>query len=791
MFRSFRISWRIFLRDRVYSGVTLATLSIGLAVGLIMIHYVNNQVSFDSFFDDADRIYRVERRVLENGNELFSDINTFPALANELNANFSEFAHAARVLDRSGLVKSGLKTFNENNMIHADQGFLDIFSLNFIEGSKNKALDDPNAIIISEKFRSKYFEGDALGEFLAIGAEEVYQITGVYASMPGNSHFNFEAILSYNQYANYERLMSSWHWNNARTYVKLSNGMEQMGAEKQLIRIEQTLRDKVNKQETRQTELFLIPLTELHYKELDSSTKAILWGMGILAIIIMSIGWLNYLNLWLSKISSSRKAIGIKKAIGARYHNFIIEQFSLTSIYLFLSLIIAVSFVVFFLPSFNERFDAKVDIFSSVSAYLTTVILLGYVVIILLISFVPMDVIRSIRTSLTETLSHSITKSQFFLNPNSLLAFQFVIVICTVGGSLAINNQIDYMLSADKNFNNTNILIIKPPGIFNDYDQGMRSFKSQCKQLHNVKNVSLSSSVPGEVILDAFTSGIHVAGEQPPLETIYLNYSDENYISTYEMKISKGNNLSEVSAIPKAILNKSAVKAFEETEEELIGKYVVTPYDSALITGIIQDFNQSSLKNRYSPQVIIDNAGEEEEWGYLSIKFTNEIDEVDLLSIKSIWAQIFPDSPFDYFRNEAFFDSQYNQESDFMKLFYFVSAICIVLSAVGLLGFTLGLIETNKKPFAIRKSIGSSELNITFLISRSYLKGVLYANVISIPVIILLYYKWLDTYSFHESIQMNVFVLPSLILLTFCSISIAINYLVNAKVNLAKQLNDS
>lgn len=768
MLRSYlKTSWRNLLRYKVYSAINLFGLAIGIACTLLIFLWIQDELSYDRFHENSDRIYRVIGESQSDGK--INRIAITPApLASALTNDFPEIVKAVTIDNNAFFIRYQNRRFHES-VFFSDPEFFDIFTLPLIEGDSKTALKEPHTIVISENASRKYFgEDDPLGKILTFDKRLAYKITGVFKDIPKNSHLRFDFLASNKSYKS--RYMDQWGVSNFHTYVLTS---EEFSHE----RFQDLIPDFVEKyrgSESRHVykwKYLLQPLTSIH---LQSHLRGEIGPNGninniyifsAIALFILLLACFNYVNLSTARYTTRAKEVGIRKVVGANRLQ-IIKQFLGESIYTsFIALVIAVITVHSLLPIFNSLAGKELSI-----NYLE-----NHELLILMISIVAaVGAASGSYPALMYSAFHPATvlkgtgrarmKGNFFRK--ILIVVQFAISIIFIVGTITIHNQLNYVMNKKLGFNKEQVVNI--PLYDEDALNKIELIKNEFLQNPSISSVSATGYRPGGIVFNQ-TYWYEGAGEDYNLRIQWIAV-DHDFLKTYEIELMAGRNFSRQfpSDIERAyILNESAVK--EIGWEVPLGKQFEINNKGTVI-GVIKDFHFKSLHQKLEPIALCVYP---EAFEYLAVKIRPENIPNTLNFMQNKWQNLDPNQVFQFSFLDEDYDNLYRAEIRLSKIFSYIAFFAIIIACLGLFGLTALISELRTKEIAVRKVLGASISGIAFMLSVEFLKLLLVANIIAWPVAWYAMNQWLKNFSYRISLGIWIFLISGIFVLfiAFAAIS--------------------
>jgi putative ABC transport system permease protein len=796
-----KYSIRSFKRQRSYIIINIVGLSIGIACSLLIALYVINETSYDKYNIRKDRIFRVILNGKIGGQEItgaFTPAIMGPTLPKE----FPEVEDFLR-MDNYGptSVEYNKLTFTDNDIMQADSSFFNFFSIPVLKGDPGNLLNSPHKVVLSESFAKKLFgDENPIDKMIKIGSDTIrFVVSGVMGDVPQNSHFKASMISSF--MTNPRSKETFWLNNSFCLYVLLKPNssfktvdtkfndliVKYVGPEVQQYlgtTIEEFLK-KGNKYR-----FYLQKLTDIH---LDTSVQASFTSpsdpkyliiFGSVAILIVVIAAINFMNLATAQALRRAKEVGVKKISGSTRGMLITQFLSESFILTLISLIIALVFIKLSLPFFNNLLGTTLTLDPLARWYSFPALLLFILVVGLmagsypaffLSSFDPYEVLKgSVKNSVTNGRLRRI-----------LVVFQFGVSILLIVGTLIMNKQIRYMLNKDVGFNKEQLIVIERANVVG---QKMKSFKESIKRIPGVINIASSTALPGRTNNN---NGYMMEGRKDETFLMTTAWIDYDFLETYGMTLVSGRTFNESFTTDKeaCIVNESAIKNFSITDLEKTR--ILRPGQngnlSMPIIGVVRNFNFESLRNPIQPY-IFQLQTEDNLWGYITVKLSAANYSGTISEIEKIWKEYSANSPLQYYFLDADFEQMYKQEKQSAKMAVIFAVLAILIASLGLFGLTSYTVEQRTREIGIRKAMGSTITGIYVEISKEIVVLVTISALVSWPVIYYFSGKWLENFYYKINAGVFSFIAGLIIALAIAILTISYRVLQAARVNPARSL---
>lgn len=811
----FRIAWRNLVKHKIFSLINIAGLSLGMAACLLILQYVSFQLSFDQFNKNAPDIYRVVNDRYQNGKLIQHGTITYSAIGKALQDDYPEVIDHARIMPfGKTIIKLDSKPVTEETVLAVDNSFLQMFSYAFAAGDRAAALKDPYTVILSESTARKIFKiagndfTPVVGKAITMMTDSVpYKITAVMKDVPENSHLSFNMLASYTtilsgprayQQADYDFTDSDfWH------YIQLKKGSDPKMLEAKLDAFSQR-HFHGNKISGSDEKFYLQPLSKAHlysdfeYEIGNTGSATVVWGLLIIAALIIIIAWVNYINLTTAKSLERAKEVGVRKVSGASKQQ-LIKQFLTESLLLNLfALLIAVLIVVLFQNTFNDLVHQQLSLSylfqKGLSGYnITAALLLLVTAGIFIAGFYPAFVLSSFKPILV--LKGRYTSSNRGITLRKILVVgQFAVTIALVIGSFVIYRQVKFLNRQNLGMDISQILVIKPPQL-TDFDSTFinkaNSFAESLKAIASVTGASSSNNVPGNEFPRAFD--VHRADSSSKEHFTLRNMgAGLGFIELYGMKLRAGRTFSagdyntDFTKLHSIILTSAATKLLGfKNDEDALGKPVALFGSNWDVVGVVEDFHQKSLRYATEPTLILPTYGS---FNPVSVKVTTKDLDKTMAAIRAKYDAFFPGNIFDYYFLNDKFNEQYRDDELFGKVFSIFACFAILIASIGLMGLSLFATVQRTKEIGVRKVLGATVVNIVLLLSKDFIKLVLLAFVIASPLAWLIMNGWLKDFAYRIPINGWIFLAAGILALLIAVATISLQAFKAAVANPVKSL---
>ncbi len=779
---------RNILKNKLSFAIAITGLTAGLAVCILISLYVFNELSFDRFHVRSKNIYRLAGNIYKNNMLESQNARTFSAYGPVLQEEYPEVENFCRIRpyehgnNKEANIQFGDERFKLSNVFYADSTLFSVFSFTMNMGGKHQ-LRNVNTAIISKSVAENYFHGEnSLGKTVSINNQQTVEITGIFNDFPSNSHIKCDLLVSYvsveKNSRDYEHRKWNHPWQQTYTYILLNpNADYKTFAEKLPGFISKHKPGLAEKNENE--ELFLQPLRRIHLHsnlllEAEHNGDASrVWFLTALAILIMIIAWLSYLNLATSMAFDKLKEVSIKKVIGCKNIHFI-NQFIVDGLVVYLiSFVIAILILLMAEKDLNQILE--ISIFKTIKENLLVVgiLLLSLGIFSIIISSYPSVIAASVNpVRIISSRNMKLGNATF---RKALVVFQFAVFIVLLIGSITLVKQFKYIKNKDLGIDIDNTIIVQSilsnP---NDKETANRinAFRTELFKNKSIESITSSTQIAGrEPNMSIPVTRLNNNPESPA--EMYMMGVDYNFLDEYNISLAHGRGFSEEldkDMFGAVLINESAMESLKyETLEQSINDSIDAAGIQTKIVGVFKDFHQLGFKSKVPPMLI----SLAPNIGYLSIKYNTENYAEIREIIKSNYEMFFPHSPFEYFYLSEFYFDQYNSDFQFGKLFYGFMTISMIISCLALFG--LSFYSTNKriKEIGIRKINGAKVSEILTMLNKDFLRWVTIAFLIATPVAYFAMNKWLENFAYKITLSWWIFALAGMLALGIALLTVS------------------
>ncbi|HKI43931.1 MAG TPA: ABC transporter permease [Balneolales bacterium] len=789
----FKIALRNLKRHKLYSFINIAGLSVGLTVCILILMYVQFQLSFDQFNSKSNRIYRAwEKESYASGEKHFNVATPVP-LGPTLKQDIPEVEAVTRLYAFNDVVKSSNdQQATPEPVMMVDPSFLKIFDFNLLRGNKNTVFDKPNSVVITPEIAKQFFgQRDPIEQTLSIKTGDKvtnFVVSGIIKAPPANSSLQFQILIPFSNVSLFfnQRNQHSWFNVSVETYVLLNKGVtpEQLTG-KLAAMMKQTLGDDYSRSHYT---VGLQPLTDIHlnikYPEAIAlvSNPVYSYILAVIALLILAIVCINFMTLSISRSAFRGKEVGIRKTIGAERRQLMMqfwgEAFLVTVIGLAVSCVLAT----LFLPLFNQLAGIRLVLSFS---WQTILIIGGSALLISLISGIyPALIISGLHPSEVLKGKIKIAGNKSFFR-RGMIVLQFALSIVLIIGTIIINQQMEYVRTTDLGYKKDELVVLPSgfkPGpntpvskVFEEAQRRKQLLETRLNSIRGIREISACIYTPAQ------SSGWFNADftdNQGQRYDFHFNVVDANFLSTIDAKMVEGRFFSKQNTSDEhrgIVVNEALVRQFGWKNP--IGKRLPGPrFKNHQVIGVISDFHYQSLHTSIKPLVLIMNpdlifSGIENisavyppSARYIIRLHTDNM-PATITQLKQAWKEVAPAVPFEYTFVDNTLDNQYRQEEQLGNIVMWGSLLAIILACLGLFGLSVFSAQQRTKEIGIRKVLGSSVAKIVVLLSKDFLKLVGIGFLIAIPVAWFAMNRWLENFAYHIHIGPGIFLLAGAIAL--------------------------
>ncbi|KYP15522.1 ABC transporter permease [Flavihumibacter sp. CACIAM 22H1] len=748
-----KTAFRNIVKHKAFSAINIAGLAIGMASSILILLWVQHELSFDRFHENANELFRITAEASE-----FKTAVNPPGMPVGLKKEIQAVKNYVRVSKAVKLLlEKDRQQFEEKNALYTDPSFLDIFSFPLLKGNKKTALQQPNSILLTASMATKYFGTEnPLGKSLLLDNQHNLTVTGVLANPPSNSHLQFDFILPITT-ESARALNSNWGNFNFYSYLLLD---KTVANDPQAILKTESLINTVYKrnipESTLKVAFQLQPLTAIH---LHSNLQIDVAGHGnilyvkiffIVAIFILVVACINFMNLATARSAKKAKEVGLRKVVGASRAQLIAQFMGESMVLSFVSLVIAIGIVYSVLPYFNQLAGTSLvlQLLNSnlllilLGISIATGLLAGSYPALYLSGFQPVKVLKG---PLKFTGGSQLLR-------NSLVILQFVVSIVLLIGTLVVYQQLQFIKTRNPGFDKANLLYMPMTG---DMWNKQQLLKDELQKNPLTSNFAISSELP--VNIDAGTNDVLWEGKSPNAQVIFpfLRVS-ENFIDVFQIKLLSGRFFSPgfIADSNNYIINETAMNVMGFTRETAIGKALSLNEKKGTIIGVVKDFNYKPIHTSIEPLIL-----ELNKWGgHVILRSAAGKTTETIEAMAAIHQQLNPNFPFSFNFLDQDLANLYKGEQQIGHLFNLFAILAIFISCLGLYGLSAFMAQQRTREIGVRKVLGASASSILLLLSSSYTRLILIATLVASPLAWLVIHKWLEGFAYHIQPGWSIFV---------------------------------
>jgi putative ABC transport system permease protein len=791
---------RNLLRWKLFTAINITGLSISIAIFLSLTGYVRYQFSFDKFYEDGDRIYRIDYFEYQQGQPVLQSSRTHDRTALLVHEYVPQIEAVTRVYNEKAFVFTEKVRIVDQNMLYVDSSFLKVFDVEIVEGSAETSLTPPSSVMISESQAKVYFPNeDPMGKVVYFNERLPFTITGVFKDIPANSSLDFDFLLSWSTMPYYGWISKDGDFSSpwTFTYVKLKEHVTDIQAVNDALTAMATKHITSLEKRQHTAKLALRPYEELHTAETLSGeakpavSKGLLYSLISLAFFILVAAWINYINLSLARSLERADEIGVRKVFGASRlaisGQFLLEALVLSTI----TFIFGYGLYVIFTGPLSHLIFTNTPSFSAdISSALFNFI--GFVLGTTLIAFYPAVFISRYNPVLImqNKLSRGSGIARFL--QQGLMGFQLFLAVAIVGITLIASRQVNFMRNFDSGFNAGQTIALRAGASTNSdslrYSRYM-SFRNEVLKNAAFKSGTASFNIPGQEIR-FHDEGVHaVGGKNEKKQSFWVMWIDDGYQETFGLTVLAGRNFNLKEAGSTCLINETAALAlgYKNPTDAVNTNIITEDQKKYTVIGVLKDYHHESVHKPVDPILFFHR--HPFEYGYIS--FSVQSRQGDFLSLlQKVWNVHYPNDPFLYYFLDSFYEEQYRSDELFSTLLNLFSVISIVVASLGLFGMaTLAMVKRTRE-IAVRKVLGATVSNILVMLSKRYLRMILISCVFAFPLAYYVTHRWLDGFAHKIDISWWMIVLPGGIVLLTTLLTIAGQSLRAAMANPANSLRD-
>jgi len=799
-----KIAIRNLLKYRFISFINLFGLTVGLTCCLLITTYILNELSYDKYNKNADNIYRVTRTFKNTNGAISLKLSTVsPPFGYYFPSEFPQIEKMTRLLQNGPIpARYNDKIFNEQGMYFADENLFDVFSLHSIKGNPKTALSEPFSLMLTEKMAKKYFgDEDPINKVIRFNSQFDCKVSGIYKEFPSNSHLHPEMLVSFNTLKDSvvygeEGLRTNWGNNSFFTYLLLPPNFKAANLEKlfpAFLDKHMANQYKGNKP-SKLTELGLQKLTDIHlYSHTDYEAEpngdiSRVYIFSAIALFILLIACINYMNLSTARSALRAKEIGIRKVIGARKKELILQFLSESVIICFTATIIAMLLTWLSIPwlnkvsgqqlAFQTLLQAKILIPLLITPFFIGIIS-GIYPALFMSSFQPVKTLKGLFKVGGRSISFR----------KALVVTQFAISIILIITTFIVFQQLHYIQTRALGFDKERVVTMN---YTNEVGKQYESFRTELLQNTSFKDVARSSRIPTGRLLDNMGASVSNGDSlQPVVADIKYVNCDYDFLNTFGIPLAAGRFFSRDYGTDTLnyILNQTAIKAIGwKSDQDAVGKDFVYGGTKGHVVGVMKDFHFESMHQAIVPMVLIMLPPRNTYFNNVSIKISGGNTAAAIATMQRTWKKFFPETPFEYTFLDENFNKLYQSEQRQATIFTSFACIAIFIACLGLFGLSAFAISQRIKEIGVRKVLGASIGGLVGLLAKDFLKLVAVAAVMAFPIAWYAMHSWLKDFAYRVDIQWWVFIAAGLLAALIAFVTVSFQAIKAALANPVKSL---
>lgn len=795
-----KIALRNLMRHKVFSLINIAGLAVGMAAGIIILRYIYFEMNYEGFNKNSKDVYRVQVDRYQNGTLQFKSARSYPGLSKIITDEIPEVTLSTRAYPEECLFKYGEKKISNQAVLWVDDPFVKIFDLKMIKASSNEPLKNTFSSVISLSAAKRFFGNeDPIGKTIILNEGVSFIVNGVFEDYPSDSHMKFDFLLSMNTIGALDGydIINTIYYNWLYTYIQVRPGCDPHATEQKLQQLVKKHFVYLNDSNSK-IDLLLQPLKDIHLKS-DLSEEMFpngnirtVWYLLLIAVIILVMAWINFINLSTARALERAKEVGMRKVVGAGRPQ-IIKQFIMESAFInTIAFIFSVFLVELLIPVIRQIIDRNIEfsIFAAPGFWISVFLIFllsgvaaGIYPALLLSSFNPAVIIKGkFRNS---------SKGSFIRK--SLIVFQFTAAVALIICTIVITKQLEFVRSQYLGFNTDQVLVINSPRSLIKNEKRIPMFERFKETLLNypsVKNVSASDVIPGKEIVTHLENFAKLGSESQNISFSGQNV-DRDFFRLLDIRFLSGRGFSKEFGMDSAsiVINRSASKMLGfNSPEDAVNNYVADLNNGhkLKVIGVVADYHHENFKRSIEP--IIYFQGHNYQFGYFPVKLNTKNIAETIGFINGVWTNIYPDDPFDYFFLDEFFNAQYKADVQFGRTIVVFSMLAIIIAALGLFGLSTLVAVQRTKEIGIRKALGASTPGLLYELSKDFLILIAISNAVAWPVIYFVMRQWLDGFILRIGLNILYFIIPGLAVIAGAFAIMSLQTLKVAKANPVESL---
>lgn len=802
----FLIAYRNLRKNISTTLLHLACLATGMACCILILLYIQDELSYNKFNSRYDQIFRVDWISQRDGEPVKNALSPIP-VGKAISEQIAPVKNLARLYQRSGAMrveKDGAEKFQEQGVYFSDNTIFSVFDIHFLNGDKITALSEPGCIIMTEEMARKYFrDEEPVGKSLIYDNKVPLKVTGVVKEMPNNSDFSFDFLISFESLFSAETpeladfIKNDWTFNPVYTYCVLENPAEKETVE---ILMNSLLKEQGNDRNRQLNSIYLQPLSKIHLYSSDiqgnpgNSNIIYLYIFGVIAFLILIIANVNFINLATAKASARSREVGVRKVLGAKKNQLMFQFLSESWLLSMVALIVAFGLAQMGLPLLNLLTNKQLDWQAWFNFASVTLFILIFSITGLLAGIYPAFFITRFQPVLALKGKSGETSGKNILR-KVLLVTQFSISIILIAGTIVVYRQLAYFRNKPLGFQKDHIVCVPifgsgssglGYGVDGTMRQRMNAFSNELLRNSKIKSVTAASALPGQFYIPGLVIPEGFTGK----DNIFTPWLcvDYNFISTFSIQVLAGRDFSKSTGtdhLSAFIINESALRQYGwKNPQDAIGRDIIRGDEQdgkkGKVIGVVKDHHFNTLDQPLQPLIMDVNVPRFNQFA-VSIQADHVPETVEY--IRKTWDEMFPERVFEYSFLDNDIDALYRDNENLSLTIGYFSLIAVVLSCLGLFSLASFLSVQRTKEIGVRKVLGASVLAILALLSRDFLKLALISFAIASPIAWLLTHAWIEDYAYRIDISVWIFVIAGAIVTFITTITVGLQSLKTALMN--------
>lgn len=789
-----RVAFRNLTKAKVFATVNILGLAVGMTACLLILHYVKFERSYDTFYPDHDRIYRLRYERTDDAGAAVRFASCCPPAAARIRGNYPEVEQIGRFFIYQASISTGETQFLEDRVAFAEPEFTDVLWFNFLKGDPSVELRKPGGAFVSQSIARKYFgDQDPIGRTFSINGKEDFKIVGLFEDIPENSHLKFDFLMPWTNFATKmgPDYTEAWGHTGTYTYLRTTPGTDPVAFEQKLQPMIQAECPWLEEYGLT-IDLKMQPLTDIHLtshfmQEYEANgNEDSVEILFIVAFFIILMAWVNFVNLSTATSINRAREVGLRKVVGASRRQLVTQFFLEIILTNLIATAVAVGVISIVLPFFNNLTGVPVDYplfsqswfwFTAAGMFAAGVFLSGLYPVVALSSFKPASVLKG-RMSGT---AHGVRLRQ------GLVIFQFAVGVVLIVATLTVFRQVAFMQSQDVGFVMDQTLVIKAPRVRGEnYGSTLNSFRETVLRRPDVSKMCHVTEVPGrQIYWDA--GGIFKAGDDPNQGKNYQIVGvDYDFDEVFELELAAGRHFSREHPSDRGalMLNETAVRHMGfESPTAAVGQQVNYWGELYPIIGVLKDYHQQSLRRAFEPHIFRYMPEGRGSMGAMAIRVNSDHIQETVAGIKAQYNSFWPGNSFDYFFLDDYFNQQYDDDKTFGRVYGLFSILAILIVALGIYGLSSFSVAQLTRQIGIRKVLGASVTGITGLLTREFVILIVIANIVAWPVAWYAMDRWLEGFAFRTGLGLPTFALAGLITLVVALLTVSYQVIRAAHTN--------